>query len=89
MKNIGAYNLLHGILYLYGENIGGFKYLAENSVESVEEICFYCSRFNLKVLHKPNRSIGGFFEIFRVQRLMRKYSVCGSWSEIRQYMENN
>lgn len=85
MKKIYGYNLPHSLLILYGNNMNACRPYIDNAVNSVEDVCQYCSVHNLRILHKIPYSPNGFVEYIRVYRLTKKYSVRGSWKEISQY----
>ena len=88
MKNIYGYRLPHGTLILYGHNMKSCIPYIDNAIDSVEDICKYCSRHNLHILYQMNHSFVGLIEYLRVYRLTKKYSVRGSWDEIPRYFEN-
>lgn len=89
MKNVYGFHIPHGILMLYGDNMEKCIPYIDDAVDSVEDICNYCSLHNLRIFHKPNRSLNGLLEIFRVRRLTKKYSVYSSWKELKYYFENS
>lgn len=82
MESIYGYHLPHGDLLIYGENIETCIPYIDNTVDSVEDVCEYCSRHNLYILHKIHFSIRGLIEHIRVSRLTKKYSVRGSWEDL-------
>lgn len=88
MKNIYAYHLPHGLLVIYGNNMKTCMPYIDNAVNSVEDVCIYCSQHNLQILHQTHHSFNGLIEYIRVYHLTKKYSVRGSWEEIPQYFEN-
>ena len=82
---IYGYRLPHSILILYGENIGKCIPYIDNAVDSVEDVCKYCSTHDLRILHRRNHSFIGMIEFLRVYRLTKKYSVRGIWKDIPDY----
>lgn len=88
MKNVYGYHLPHGTLFLYGDNLKSCIPYINDIVNSVEDICIYCSSHNFHVLHNPNHSFNGLIEYFRVYRLTKEYSVRGSWKEVSLYLSN-
>ena len=88
MKNIYGYRLPHGTLILYGHNMESCIPYIDNAINSVEDVCKYCSQHDLHILHQANHSFIGWIEHIRVYRLAKKYSVRGSWKEIPRYFEN-
>ena len=88
MKNIYGYRLPHGTLILYGHNMKSCIPYIDNAIDSVEDICKYCSQHELRIIHQTNHSFNGLIEHIRVYRLINKYSVRGSWKEIPKYFEN-
>lgn len=88
MKNVYGYHLPHGTLFLYGENLENCIPYINNIVNSVEDICIYCSSHNFNILYNPNRSFNGLIEYFRVYKIVNEYSVRGSWKEVSLYLSN-
>lgn len=82
MENVYGYHLPNGDLLIYGENLEMCVPHIDNAVDSVEDICEYCSKHNLRILHRIHCSISGLVEYFRVSRLAKKYSVRGSWEDM-------
>lgn len=82
IDNVYGYHLLDGDLLIYGDNMETCIPYIDNVVDSVEDVCEYCSRHNLCILHKIHFSIRGLIEHIRVCRLTKKYSVRGSWEDI-------
>ena len=81
----------HGDLVLYGDNMLRCKPYLDDVVTAsdyVEDLYDYCSRHELLIWHKPKRSIGGLYEIFRIRKLAKKYSVHSSWKELKQYLDS-
>ena len=89
MKNIYGFRLPYGTLILYGDNMKVCVPYIDNTVNSVEDVCKYCSHHNLRVLHQTHCSLSGLIEHIRVYRLINKYSIRGSWKEISRYFENS
>lgn len=87
LENVYAYHIPYGDLFLYGDNINMCRQYIDSAIDSVEDICIYCSQHNLRIWHKPNRSLNGFLEIFRVRKLTKKYSVYSSWKELKYYLD--
>lgn len=88
MENIYGYKLPHGTLILYGHNLKVCKNYIDDVINSVEDVCKYCSNHNIHIIHKYTHNIIGFTEFIRVYRLTKKYNVRGSWDEIQQYIDN-
>ena len=86
-ENVYVYHIPYGDLFLYGDNINMCRQYIDDAIDSVEDICDYCAKHNLRIFHKPNRSLNGLLEIFRVRRLTKKYSVYSSWKELKHYLE--
>ena len=87
--NCYGFHCKSGDLIVYGNNIKICRPYIDNLVfNCVEDLCDYCSQHNLRVWHKHNCSLNGLFEIFRVRRLTKKYSVYSSWKELKQYLDN-
>jgi hypothetical protein len=85
MKNVYGYHLPNGDLLIYGDNLETCIPYIDNVVDSVEDICEYCSQHNLRILHKTHFSIRGLIEYIRVSRLTKKYSVRGTWKEMNEF----
>lgn len=75
MKKFYGYHLPHGTLFLYGKTLNECIPYIDNCIDSVEDICKYCSMHNLHIFYKPNHSIYGLIEYIRVSNLANKYSV--------------
>ena len=86
-ENVYAYHIPYGYLFLYGDDMNMCRQYIDDAFDCVEDICNYCSQHNLRVFHKPNRSLNGLLEIFRVRRLTKKYSVYSSWKELKEYLD--
>ena len=87
MKPLYAFHIPHGSLFLFGENLEHCKPYIDSSVNSVEEVCVYCNKHNLRVHYQPKHIVCSLFESFRVHRLTKKYSVFASWSELNHYLQ--
>ena len=86
MNKIHSYDIPHGVLYLYGGDLQMCLPYIKGLCNSVEGICLYCQQHNILIYHKPNFSVFGFFEIFRVGRLTTKYSVRGTKKGLYDYV---
>jgi len=89
MRKVYAYHLPYGDIYLYGENLELCIPILDSTVDSVEDICAYCSTHNLRICHNGNFSVGGLLERFIVKRIIKRYSVNGSWKEIEALINEN
>lgn len=89
MKNIYGYQLPHSTLILYGNNMKTCMPYIDDAIDSVEDVCKYCSQHNLRILCQTDHSVQSLIEYLRVYRLAKRYSVRGSWRELPQYFENS
>ena len=87
MKKIYGYHLQNGDLYLYGEMLQACIPYIEQSVNSIDDICQYCSNHNICLIYKPHNIFSGWFELIRVNRLLKKYSVRGTWKEVSKFIQ--
>lgn len=88
LENFYGYHSFCGELFLYGDNIPMCKSHIDNlKVESIEEVCEYCSQHNIRIYFNPNHSLRGFFGIFTTYFLTKKYGVHSTWKDVLQYLE--
>ena len=92
MRNfVYGLHIPHGDLIIYGDNMLRCKPYLDNVVNAadcIEDLYDYCSQHKLRIYHMPKRSIGGFFEVFLIRKLAKKYSVHSSWKETKQYLDS-
>lgn len=86
LENVYSFKIPHGQLFLYGDNLKMCRRYIDDAVRSVEDICAYCSEHNIRIYHKPNRSLSGLLEKCCVYKLTKKYHVRSSWKELKAYI---
>lgn len=90
-KRIYGFPLHYGILYVYGDNMIFCSPYIDDIVDCVEDICSYAQTHKLLVYYEPYKSfnlVGIAWEIYKVSKLSRKYSVYSSQSDFYKYAES-
>lgn len=81
-----SFDIPSGMLMIYGDNMIKCASYINNTVNSVEDICIYCKKHDLRIFHKTNRSITGFIGLIRTCILGKKYGVYSSWNDVVKYI---
>lgn len=87
---IFVFELKHGDLYLYGENMQVcMPYLRQRTFwNSIEDICEYCKVHNFKMYYDQNRKTKGWLlDYLRIMRLIIKYSVFSSGKTFSKFID--
>lgn len=87
MKDAYGFNLRHGKLIIYGENMDLYKTYIENAVNSVSDICAYAAQRNMKVFYVKLHKIAGIKEQLIVFFLSKWYKVHSSWAQMKSFAE--
>lgn len=83
-------HLKYGDLILFGENLESCKSyindcLLSYQIDTVEDVCIYCSRHGISIAYMITKPIYCVFEYLKVRNMCKKYSVYASWSELLEY----